>query len=368
VPPRHLYIHVPFCARRCSYCDFAIAVRREVPVDEYLSGLETELRILRGGQPRAELDTIYLGGGTPSHLGPQGVARIMGIAREYFDFASDIEATIEANPDDVSPNAAAEWKNAGINRVSLGVQSFDDKVLEWMHRVHDSAQAESAVKVLREAGFDNISVDLIFALPESLDRSWERDLSKALALEPDHISLYGLTIEPATPLARWRDRGSVVPADEERYAEEFLLADQMAGAAGFEHYEVSNFGKPGKRSRHNSAYWTGDAYLGIGPSAHSYDGVARTWNVAPYADWVARLERGETVIGGSELLTDANRLAEKVYLGLRTTSGLPVSSPDRDATRLWGNEGWATLHGDVVRLTPEGWLRLDSLAAALTGL
>jgi oxygen-independent coproporphyrinogen-3 oxidase len=343
-------------------------VRREVPVDEYLSALGKELARSASATVRREIDTLYLGGGTPSHLGPAGVAGSLELVRRHFDWSSDIEVTIEANPDDVTPLAAAEWRRAGVNRVSLGVQSFDDTVLEWMHRVHDASQAEAAVRTLRQAGFENISVDLIFALPDSLGRSWKTDLTRAIELDPDHISLYGLTIEPATPIARWRDRGSFVPADEDRYAEDFLLADRMAGAAGFEHYEVSNFGKPGKRSRHNSAYWSGAEYVGVGPSAHSYDGERRTWNVGPYADWVDRLERGESPVGGSELLTEANRLAEKVYLGLRTTGGLPVSNPDRDATRLWSDEGWATMQGDVVRLTPEGWLRLDSLAAALTGL
>jgi oxygen-independent coproporphyrinogen-3 oxidase len=337
-------------------------------VDEYLTALAKELSSSTHGADRGTIDTLYLGGGTPSHLGAEGVKRLVEIARQHFDWSSNIEVTIEANPDDVTPEAAAEWRKAGINRVSLGIQSFDDKVLEWMHRVHNAGQAESAVCILREAGFDNISVDLIFALPETLERSWQADLTKALALEPDHISLYGLTIEPATPVARWRDRGRFVAADEDSYAEDFLLADSMAGAAGFEHYEVSNFAKPGKRSRHNSAYWSGAQYLGVGPSAHSYDGERRSWNVGPYADWADRLDRGESVVGGSELLTEANRLAEKVYLGLRTTGGLPVSNPDRDAARLWSEEGWATMQGDVVRLTPEGWLRLDSLAAALTGL
>jgi oxygen-independent coproporphyrinogen-3 oxidase len=337
-------------------------------VDEYLNALGRELSSLEAASEKSAIDTLYLGGGTPSHLGPEGVNRLIEIVQKDFDWSSDIEVTIEANPDDVTSQSAEEWRKAGVNRVSLGIQSFDDKVLEWMHRVHNSSQAEAAVRILKDAGFDNISVDLIFALPDSLGRSWKTDLTRALALEPDHISLYGLTIEPATPVARWRDRGSFVPADEDRYADDFLLAHNMAAAAGFDHYEVSNFGKPGKRSRHNSAYWSGAQYIGVGPSAHSYDGERRTWNVGPYADWAARLERGESVVGGSELLTEANRLAEKVYLGLRTTGGLSVSNPDRDATRLWSDEGWATMQGDVVRLTPEGWLRLDSLAAALTGL
>ena len=364
--PSHLYLHVPFCARRCAYCDFAIAVRRDVPVGDYVKAVEKELamRKLRG----SELESVYLGGGTPSRLGGEGIARVIEIVRGRFQVVDRTEITIEANPDDVDAECAVAWREAGVNRVSLGVQSFNDLVLRWMHRVHDSESATRAFRVLRDAGFDNISVDLIFALPDSLNRSWEDDLGRSLALGPDHVSLYGLTIEKETPLAKWSERGEVIPADENRYASDFLLAHELATAAGYDHYEVSNFSRAGKKSRHNSAYWTGAAYAGIGPSAHSYDGETRSWNVREYADWSSRLARGEPILAGSETLTEANRASEKVYLGLRTTSGLAVTDADRSHTDRWENEGWATRDGSVVRLTSEGWLRLDSLAAALTGL
>ena len=237
-----------------------------------------------------------------------------------------------------------------------------------MHRVHDSAAAVRSFETLRSAGFDNISVDLIFALPQSVERLWRRELETALRLAPEHISLYGLTIEPRTPLARWAERGSVIPSDEEQYAQEFLLADSMTSDAGYEHYEVSNFARRGKHSRHNSAYWSGAQYIGAGPSAHSFDGEWRSWNVDAYADWASRLARDESVIAGSELLTAENRFAEKVYLGLRTNEGLPLSASGGNSAKQWSEKGWATVDGDVVRLTAEGWLRLDSLAAALTAL
>jgi oxygen-independent coproporphyrinogen-3 oxidase len=347
------------------YCDFAIAVRRNVPVDEYLNALRAELDMRA---PHATLDSVYLGGGTPSRLGAEGIARVIELVRERFDVSADTEVTIEANPDDVDRIQAAAWKNAGVNRVSLGIQSFDDAVLKWMHRIHDSRAAVDAFKTLRYAGFDNISVDLIFALPASLERSWQADIETAIEMRPEHISLYGLTIEHSTPLGRWRDRGSVTPADEEIYAAEFLIADQMMSAAGYDHYEVSNFSLPGKKSRHNSAYWTGAPYLGVGPSAHSFDGETRSWNVAQYAEWVSRVLRGESPTVELERLTDSNRVAEKVYLGLRTTAGLVISDTDRQSADTWSRQGWANIDGDRVRLTSEGWLRLDSLAAALTGL
>ncbi len=366
--PSHLYIHVPFCARRCSYCDFSIAVRRVIPVDEYIGSIEREILSLVDSSRPHQLTTVYLGGGTPSRLGSDGIQRLIGLVRESFEVDSGAEVTIEANPDDVSPEAVEGWKNAGVNRVSLGVQSFDDSVLAWMHRTHDAAQAESAVATIRNGGIQNISVDLIFALPDRLNRSWSSDLRKALDLDPDHISLYGLTIEKTTPLGHWHARGTVTAASEDSYATQFLEANALATRRGFEHYEVSNFARPGRRSRHNAAYWSGASYLGLGPSAHSFDGAVRSWNVHAYAEWAARLSSGISVVDGSEELTDENRAAERVYLGLRTNLGLSASAEDLKRANRWSEAGWAQIEDTRVRLTPEGWLRLDSLAAGLTGL
>jgi oxygen-independent coproporphyrinogen-3 oxidase len=366
VSAQHLYIHVPFCTRRCSYCDFAIAVRRTVPVDEYLTALAAELG--QAGSINADsLDTVYLGGGTPSRLGIAGISKLLDMVRERFSIAENAEVTIEANPEDISVAATAGWAAAGVNRLSIGIQSFDDNVLSWMHRVHTAEHGMQAVRDARAGGIENVSVDLIFALPESLDRSWRDDLEKALDLEPDHVSLYGLTIEPATPVARWQSRGAVLPADEERYASDFLLADGMATERGFVHYEVSNFARPGKQSRHNSAYWTGAPYIGVGPSAHSYDGSKRWWNVPAYAEWVRRIGVGESTVAEEERLTPDNRAAERVYLGLRTVEGFAATGPDLEKAKGWSDSGWARVDRDVVRLTPEGWLRLDSLASVLTG-
>jgi oxygen-independent coproporphyrinogen-3 oxidase len=363
VPPRHLYIHVPFCARRCSYCDFSIAVRASTPVEEYTSALRTELEL--GALTGSALDTIYLGGGTPSRLGGLGVAEVLSSVRNHASIAPGAEITIEANPDDVNDLAVAKWVGAGVNRVSLGAQSFDDSVLEWMHRTHDAGQIGQAVKALRRGGISNVSLDLIFALPASLNRSWERDLTLALDLEPQHVSLYGLTVEAHTPIARWADRGVVVEGTEAQYEEEFLLANESMTRAGFEHYEVSNFALPGKASRHNSAYWNGAPYVGIGPSSHSFDGAVRRWNVSAYSEWVRRLAAGRPVIGGEEILTDQNRDAEEVYLGLRTHNGLEINSLELDTVGRWVDAGWGELESNRLRLTPTGWLRLDSLAADL---
>jgi oxygen-independent coproporphyrinogen-3 oxidase len=363
VPPSHLYIHVPFCARRCSYCDFSIAVRSSTPVDEYTSALRTELAtgVIRG----SVLDTVYLGGGTPSRLGGLGVAEVLSSVRDNASISPGAEITIEVNPDDVNDVAVAQWVAAGVNRVSVGSQSFDDSVLEWMHRTHDAGQIGQAIRALRRGGISNVSLDLIFAVPANLKRSWERDLTLALDLEPEHVSLYGLTVEAHTPIARWADRGAVVEGTEAQYEEEFLLAHESMCAAGFEHYEVSNFALSGKASRHNSSYWTGAAYAGIGPSAHSFDGATRRWNVSAYSAWIRCLASERPTMAGEEFLTHENRNAEQVYLGLRTRHGLQIDEAELEAVGRWVEAGWAELGGGQLRLTPTGWLRLDSLAADL---
>jgi oxygen-independent coproporphyrinogen III oxidase len=372
MPPRHLYVHVPFCARRCSYCDFSIAVRAATPIDEYLTALASELR--RGVVDDATLDTVYLGGGTPSRLGGVGVAGVLSAVRDRAQIAAGAEVTIEANPDDVNDIAVAQWLAAGVNRISLGAQSFDDAVLDWMHRTHDAGQIAQAVKAIHRGGIENISLDLIFALPAHLERDWRTDVERALDLSPAHVSLYGLTVEAHTPIAHWADRGAVVEGSETQYEDEFLFAHDAMSSAGFEHYEVSNFSRPGKASRHNSAYWTGAAYAGIGPSAHSFDGVSRRWNVAAYAEWVKRLSMAEPTVGGDELLTAENREAEEIYLGLRTKTGLAIDETELPAIERWRAAGWAEIEiveSDILskryrlRLTPTGWLRLDSIAADL---
>lgn len=365
VPAEYVYVHVPFCARRCSYCDFAIAVRREVPARAFAEAIARELRVRRE-VPR-DVATLYLGGGTPSHLGGEGVARLLDRLRETATPRADAEITLEANPEDVTPDRARAWVAAGVNRVSLGVQSFHDAVLRWMHRVHDAAAVPRAVATLRDAGIADLSVDLIFAVPSDLARDWARDLEQALALEPTHVSLYGLTIESGTPLGRWTARGEVVEAPEEAYEAQFLQAHTILAAAGFEHYEVSNYARPGSRARHNSAYWQGVPYLGLGPSAHGFDGARRRWNRPAFAAWQAALDAGQDPVAGEESLDAVAQDAEAVYLGLRTREGLAAVPEDAPLLATWQQAGWLEPAGDGRwRCTPAGWLRLDALAAALT--
>ncbi|WP_158514805.1 radical SAM family heme chaperone HemW [Gemmatimonas phototrophica] len=363
-------MHVPFCARRCSYCDFSIAVRRQVPWREYAAAIHRECSIRQVQDVTGPLSTLYFGGGTPSRLGPDGVQAMLDALRQHVMLADNAEVTLEANPEDITPSAVEAWREAGINRLSIGVQSFDDLVLSWMHRVHDAAGAERAIAAARAGGIDAFSLDLIFATPDRLARQWNVDLERVIALQPDHVSLYGLTVEPHTPLGRWHARGQESEASEERYEREFLAAHERLQAAGFEHYEVSNFARPGRRARHNSAYWRGVPYLGLGPSAHGYDGVARRWNVEAYAAWDRAVRDLQDPVGGEEVLTDENRIAEGVYLGLRTHDGLFVSECELAHMAEWERAGWITVHRDAdarrVVCTAQGWMRLDALAADLT--
>jgi oxygen-independent coproporphyrinogen-3 oxidase len=368
VRANHLYVHVPFCARRCVYCDFAIAVRPRIPVEEYLQALQAELT-MRHASSELGLATLYLGGGTPSKLGGDGIARLLEITGRTVTIAADAEITIEANPEDVSAETVRAWRSAGINRVSLGVQSLDDGVLRWMHRTHSADTTRNAVQVLREGGIDNLSIDLIFATPPSVPRSWSRDLDETLALEVPHLSVYGLTVEERTPLGRWVARSDVTEAADETFEREFLLADASLRAAGFEHYEVSNYSQPGYRSRHNSAYWRRSPYAGLGPSAHEFDGGTRRWNAEAYSHWVDGLARGKDPVAGSENLGEPEELAEVVYLSMRTSEGIALKEAEVAHVSPWIESGWARIgHDSRLRLTALGWLRLDSLANDLTML
>jgi oxygen-independent coproporphyrinogen-3 oxidase len=367
VQPRHVYVHVPFCARRCAYCDFSIAVRKVVPVDEYVDALRRELAIRYADAKPWIVDTLYFGGGTPSRLGADGVRQAIVATRDYIELAPGAEVTLEANPDDITLDAVTGWREAGVNRLSIGAQSFDDEVLKWMHRTHDASAIGRAFDAARRGGIGNLSLDLIFALPDTVERSWEGDVRRALELGPAHVSLYGLTVEPHTPLGRWQSRGELVEAPDERYEREFLFAHDAMTAAGLEHYEVSNFGRPGFRSRHNSSYWSGASYAGLGPSAHEFDGETRRWNKSAYIDWLRSLGSDRDPIDQSETLTEENKSAERAYLGLRTASGLDIEEAEIERTKSWIDAGWASLSDDGrLRLTPLGWLRLDALAADLT--
>jgi len=363
----HSYIHVPFCARRCSYCDFAIAVRRTVPADRFVAAVLAEhgRRRVAEGWGSGPWQTVYLGGGTPSRLPADAIRRLL----DAFPRDATAEVTLEANPEDVSLEAVRAWLAAGVNRVSLGVQSFDDAVLTWMHRTHDAATARAAFLLLRDAGVTNVSLDLIFALPEHLEHEVRRDLDGILELRPDHVSAYGLTREQGTPYARWIERGSTAPTSDERYEAEFLLVHETLAVAGYEHYEIANYAQSGRRARHNSAYWSGADYLGLGPSAHSLRAGERRWNERNWTAYERIVTAGVDPVEGSERLTDAQHALERVYLALRTVDGLPAAEAERlvpGALLAAVRAGWLTERNAYLSPTPAGWLVLDALVPALT--
>jgi oxygen-independent coproporphyrinogen-3 oxidase len=370
---RSVYVHAPFCVRRCVYCDFAVTVQSKGDVDGWATALAAEVAMReREGVALAEaLDTLYVGGGTPSLLGGTAMRRLAEVVGASRLTRADLEWTAEANPESFSPELGGAWRDAGVNRLSLGVQSFHEPTLRWMGRVHGSDGARRAVRDAKDVGISNLSVDLVFALPAHLGRPWTEDLERALDLDVPHVSLYGLSVEPATALGRAVAEGKEPGVDEERYREEFLEAAERFTRAGYEHYEVSNFARPGYASRHNAVYWDGRPYLGLGNGAHSYVHPVRWWNTRDWAAYRGLLHQGKSPEEDRETIDAPKRSLEGTWLGLRTSAGLEISGLSGRARELaiaWERGGLAIVTDGRVRLTPEGWLLLDRLSVELDSL
>lgn len=370
---RSVYVHAPFCVRRCVYCDFAVTVRSTGDPEGWAQALAAELALLDPDEATLadRLDTLYVGGGTPSLLGAGAMlalARVLGPTRLT---SLDLEWTAEANPESFDPELGHAWRAAGVNRLSLGVQSFHEGTLRWMGRLHGAEGSARAVSEAKAAGFDNVSIDLVFALPAKLARSWRDDLERALDLDVPHVSLYGLGVEPNTPLGRAVAEGKEIAVDEAQYRDEFLEAAEVFVRAGYEHYEVSNFARPGYASRHNAVYWDGRPYLGLGSGAHSYVHPVRWWNVRDWAAYREAVLGGRSAEEGRERLDPAAVALERTWLALRTRAGLLLERPSDEARALidrWASTGLAMVSDDRVRLTSEGWLLLDRLSVELDSL
>ncbi len=375
--PAGIYIHIPFCERKCRYCDF-YSVTDTDRQDAFQRALTAEIR--RRAHPNWLVDSIYFGGGTPSLLAPAFFERLLMIMDRSFRIQAGAEITLEANPGTVDFDRLDAYRAGGINRLNLGVQSFDDASLRFLGRTHSATQARAAVAMARRAGFENLGLDLIYGLPDQTVDSWQADLDQALTERPAHLSCYALTYAPDTPLMRDRQSGGHVPAGEDHIAALFDTTSQVLGAAGFDHYEISNFAVALKwRSRHNTKYWNRVPYLGFGPSAHSFDAPRRSWNVADLETYIDRLDRGRLAEEGRELLNDAQEMIETVFLGLRLAAGIDLAAfARRFGTRL------ETRAAAVLKpLVAEGYLRLtagrlapsvkgmrlhDSICARLTGV
>ena len=338
--PLSFYIHIPYCVKRCGYCDFNTYTPAELQITSELSEISRsyidllidEAKLARNQAPQAgAIPTIFFGGGTPTLMEPSDLARILEELKASFGFASDIEITIEANPDTLSLEKLSQLRATGINRISVGMQSTSPHVLKVLDRTHNPANVASAVKWAREAGFEHVSVDLIYGTPGESLADWENTLREAIALDIDHISAYALIVEAGTKLAAQVKRGEVEVPDDDLMADKYLLADQLFSTAGFEWYELSNWAKPEGECRHNIAYWQGRNWWGLGPGAHSHIDGKRWWNVKHPATYRDRLLAGEFPAADSEILTATQIESERVMLEIRLRSGIARSSLDAAA-------------------------------------
>jgi putative oxygen-independent coproporphyrinogen III oxidase len=319
-----LYVHTPFCRSKCPYCDF-YSIKDDSLIPGYLAGLDTEARLYRDRFPAC--DTLYLGGGTPSWLGDAHLAELMKNLRRYFALAPDSEITLEANPDDITAHKLAVFRDLGVNRLSLGVQSFNEAELRFLGRRHPARQTLRVLDLIRAAGFTNLGLDLIYGLPGQTMAAWVKTLETALNFAPEHLSCYQLTLADDTPMGRMAAAGQVRLPDEETQREFFLLTARLLKERGYRHYEVANFAREeGFRCRHNLKYWTHLPYLGLGPAAHSFQGGRRWWNVASVENYCAALNAGRPPLAGAETLTPAQIRLETLYLGFRTQEGVSLAA------------------------------------------
>ncbi|MBS1545703.1 MAG: radical SAM family heme chaperone HemW [Bacteroidetes bacterium] len=369
-----LYLHIPFCKQACYYCDFHFSTDSKYRID-LLKAMEKELSLQKDYLRGQVMGTVYLGGGTPSLLTFQELKHLLASIHENFTITAGAEITLEANPDDLQPWKLEELKSLGINRLSIGIQTFDDRLLEFLHRAHKGDEAMQSVLDARRSGFDNISIDLIYGIPGLTNEYWKETIRKALALSPEHISGYALTIEERTVFGHQLKKGKFPVADEEIVAQQFeILMDEM-DTAGYQHYEISNFCKPGRMAVHNSNYWKREHYLGIGPSAHSYRGDSRQFNVKNNAIYIRSIDQGALPFE-KEILSSEDQINDYILTSLRTSWGLNALT----LLEEWNDDLWtrasAQLHGlidagmiefadPILRLTRKGKLLADKITEDL---
>jgi oxygen-independent coproporphyrinogen-3 oxidase len=360
-----VYVHVPFCLTRCGYCDFNAYAGLDHLASRYVSALLREAELAAPAWAGEEVVSLFLGGGTPTTLEVADLRGLLARLRDRFDVPPEAEVTIEANPDTVDRSKLAGLREAGYGRLSMGAQSFDRAVLAALERIHDPDSARRAVREARAAGFGNVNLDLIYgAHGETLD-SWERSLHEAIDLEPEHLSAYALTIEPSTPLGRKVERGIVPTPDSDLQADMFELACASLADAGYHHYEVSNWARPGFECAHNLGYWERRPYVGLGAGAHSYRDDLRWWNVRPPEEYLSIVESGRLPVGGEERLEPSDAYLEEVFLRLRTLEGVPSSWVEPEAAAPFLASG--LLRDDAGALVPteRGMLLLNELVLAL---
>jgi oxygen-independent coproporphyrinogen-3 oxidase len=369
-----LYIHIPFCKQACHYCNFHFSTSLAFKND-FISALLKEISLRKDYLQGEKISTIYFGGGTPSLLQIEELNQVLHTVKMNFPLEENAEVTLEANPDDISPSILKAWLDTGINRLSIGVQSFFDEDLLWMNRAHSAGQAILSLENAKQAGFSNISIDLIYGSPTTTDPNWKKNVDKAIGLEIPHLSCYALTVEPKTPLNKMIQLHKKKNIDPEDQARQFILLMDWMADANYEHYEISNFAMPGWRSKHNSSYWLGKKYLGLGPSAHSFNGTSRQWNLSNNHIYFQSLSRDQLPFE-AEILTPVQKLNEFIMTSLRTSAGISldrISSQYGERIRekiLMNAEGYLKNKKLVVEemslcLTREGKLLADGIAADL---
>jgi oxygen-independent coproporphyrinogen-3 oxidase len=368
-----IYIHIPFCKQACYYCDFHFITSLKYK-DEILVALQNEIRLQKDYLLGETIETVYFGGGTPSLLKADEINLLLDTITRYHTVASDAEITLEANPDDLDQEKVSALRQTPVNRFSIGIQSFFDEDLFWMNRAHRSRDAEASVKRVQDSGFENITADLIYGYPLLTDSKWKQNLNRIFELNIPHISAYSMTVEPQTALASFIKKKVYAPMDEAQSAAQFLVMLNAMEQQSYEQYEISNFCKPGHYSRHNSNYWKGVKYLGIGPSAHSFNGEARQWNIANNAKYLQSLSTN-TIPAEREELTEQNRLNEYIMTSLRTMWGLDIDKLDSiskyssseliKASTEFFEKGWIARNGNIITLTQEGKLYADLIASGL---
>jgi oxygen-independent coproporphyrinogen-3 oxidase len=369
-----IYLHIPFCKQACYYCNFHFSTslaQKDALVDSLLQEMKLRQLYLQGQR----VNTLYFGGGTPSLLSESDLQRLMEQLHRLFTISPQAEITLEANPDDLTPEKLHTLKAAGINRLSIGIQSFHEADLRWMNRAHNSQQAQDCIQHAREAGFENLSIDLIYGGPTLSDEGWEQNVQQAIVLGVPHLSCYALTVEPGTALDSFVKKHKVPPVDPDKAARHFELLMQWLAEAGYEHYEISNFALPGWYSRHNSSYWKGEHYLGLGPSAHSFNGSSRQWNVSNNSVYINGIREGKVPFE-QERLTPDMQLNEYIMTSLRTAAGCDLQlvaeqyGDDRRRQLETGSRefilsGKMVRRGNALVLTGEGRLFADGIAAQL---
>ncbi len=369
-----IYLHIPFCRQACHYCNFHFSTSLKLQND-FLDALLKEIVLRKDYLEHQKVNTVYFGGGTPSLLPETHLQAIMERLRDHYNIAPEAEISFEANPDDISAQRLTEWKRQGINRLSIGVQSFTDHDLLWMNRAHNARQARVCIDLARDAGINNLSIDLIYGTPTLADKQWMDNLSTAVDLKIPHLSCYALTVEPGTALHTLIRKERYLPVSNDDQARQFLLMADWLTEQGYLHYEISNFALPGQQSIHNSSYWKGAHYLGLGPSAHSFNSVSRQWNIANNALYIRAL-REDRIPFEIESLSVAQRFNEYLMTSLRTLEGADLGQVEQDfgkeltaslekQARTFIDKSWLITAGRRLVLTREGKLFADRIASDL---